>query len=121
MPELLRGIPDPYMPDRLVAAVGLARARYLIFTATPLDAATAAAIGLVGVVVPHDDLDAHTEWALEQIRLTGPHARAAMKRTINGRLPIGDPSVLGAVPTTEYAEGMAAFLERRPPNWPRPA
>jgi enoyl-CoA hydratase/carnithine racemase len=121
VPELLRGIPDPYMPDRLVAAVGLARARYLIFTATPIDAATAAAIGLVGAVVPHDELDARTEWVLEQIRLMGPNARAAMKRMINQRLPLGDPSVLSSVPSSEYAEGMAAFLERRPPSWPRPS
>jgi enoyl-CoA hydratase len=119
VPELLRGIPDPYMPDRLVAAVGLARARYLIFTASPIDAATAAAIGLVGAVVPHDELDTHTAWALEQIRLTGPNARAAMKRAINGRLPVADPTLLSAVPSAEYAEGMTSFLERRLPRWPR--
>ena len=119
VPELLRGIPDPYMPDRLVAAVGLARARYYFFTAAPIDAATAGAIGLVGAVVAHQDLDAHTEWALEQIRLTGPNARATMKRAINSRLPIGDPTLFNSVPATEFAEGMASFLERRPPDWPR--
>ncbi len=119
IPELLRGIPDPYMPDRLVAAVGLARARYLLFTAAPIDAPTAAAIGLVGAVVPHDDLDRHTEWALDQIRLTGPHARATMKRAINRRLPIGDPTLFHSVPNAEMVEGMASFLERRPPAWPR--
>jgi enoyl-CoA hydratase/carnithine racemase len=119
VPELLRAIPDPYMPDRLVAAVGLARARYLLFTAAPVDAATAAAIGLVGAVVPADELDTHTEWALEQIRLTGPHARAAMKKAINRRLPVGDPTMFHLVPSAEMAEGMASFLERRPPVWPR--
>jgi enoyl-CoA hydratase len=119
VPELLRGIPDPYMPDRLVAAVGLARARYYFFTAAPIDAATAGAIGLVGAVVAHQDLDAHTEWALEQIRLTGPNARATIKRAINSRLPIGDPTLFNSVPATEFAEGMASFLERRPPDWPR--
>jgi enoyl-CoA hydratase len=119
VPELLRGIPDPFMPDRLVAAVGLARARYYFFTAAPIDAATAAAIGLVGAVVPHDELDAHTSWALEQIRLTGPNARAAMKRAINRRLPLGDPTLFNEVPSSELLEGMTSFLERRPPVWPR--
>ncbi len=33
VPELLRGIPDPFMSARLAEAVGLARARYLFFTA----------------------------------------------------------------------------------------
>jgi enoyl-CoA hydratase/carnithine racemase len=120
VPELLRGIPDPFMPDRLVAAIGLARARYHFFTAAPIDAATAGAIGLVGAVVPHDELDAHTDWALEQIRLTGPHARATIKRAINSRIPLGDPTLFNAVPSSELMEGMQSFLERRPPNWPRP-
>ncbi len=119
IPELLRGIPDPFMPDRLAAAIGLARARYHIFTAAPIDAATAGAIGLVGAVVPHDQLDEHTEWALAQIRLTGPNARAAIKRAINRRLPLGDPTLFNEVPSSELLEGMASFLERRPPVWPR--
>ncbi len=43
IPELLRGLPDPFMPERLVAAVGLARAKYLFFTASELTAAEARA------------------------------------------------------------------------------
>lgn len=120
VPELLRGLPDPYLPARLVAAVGLARARFLVFTAEAIDAHTAAAIGLVGDVVPHDELDARVEWALTQICRTGPSARAAMKREINRMLPPGDPSLFSLVPSAEMHEGMAAFVERREPRWPRP-
>ena len=64
VPELLRGIPDPFMSARLAEAVGLARARYLFFTAEEISAAEALAMGMVGKVVPHDDLDAETERAL---------------------------------------------------------
>ena len=39
VPELLRGLPDPHMSARLVDVVGLARARFLFFTAAEIDAA----------------------------------------------------------------------------------
>jgi len=101
--------------------VGLARARYLFFTAAELDAARADAIGLVGEVVPHDDLDARTDWILDQIRSTGPVARATIKRDINTQLRPGDVSLF-LVPglSAEIAEGMGAFVEKRAAVWPRP-
>jgi enoyl-CoA hydratase/carnithine racemase len=117
VPELLRGIPDPYLPARLVAAVGLARARFLIFTADEVDAQAALAMGLVGDVVPHAQLDERVGWALQQIRRTGPGARAALKREINSRLPAGDPGLFSLVPSAEMTEGMASFIEKRAPRW----
>lgn len=117
LPELLRGLPDPHMSARLVDAVGLARARYLVFTAAEIDAHHAAAMGLVGVVVPHAELDAHVAWALEQIGATGPSARAALKREINGRLPPADLGLFSQVSSTELMEGMTSFVEKRAPVW----
>ena len=121
VPELLRGLPDPHMSARLVDVVGLARARYLLFTAAEIDAAAAGAMGLVGEVVPHDELDARTEWILEQIRSTGPLARATIKRDINAQLRPGDVSLF-MVPglSAEITEGMGAFVEKRAAVWPRP-
>jgi len=119
VPELLRGLPDPYIGARLVAAVGLARARFMIFTAEEIDAATALQIGLVGDVVAHDALGERVASLLDRVRATGPAARAALKRDINGRLPAGDPSLFSLVPSAEMAEGMAAFVEKRPVVWPR--
>jgi enoyl-CoA hydratase len=116
-PELLRGLPDPHMSAHLVAAVGLVRARYLVFTAAEIDAREALAMGLVGAVVPHDELDAHVAWALDQIRGTGPSARAVLKREINGRLPPADLTLFAQVSTDELLEGMASFVEKRPPVW----
>jgi enoyl-CoA hydratase len=121
VPELLRGLPDPFMSARLVDVVGLARARYLFFTAAEIDAATAGAMGLVGEVVPHDELDARTEWILEQIRSTGPVARATIKRDLNAQLRPSDVALF-MVPglSAEMAEGMGAFVEKRAAVWPRP-
>ncbi len=74
-PELLRGIPDPFLTARLAEMVGVARARYLLFSAQEISAAEAGAMGLVGVVVPHDELDARVDAVLAQVALTGPVAR----------------------------------------------
>ncbi len=77
-------------------------------------------MGLVGTVVAHDELDAHVDWVLEQIALTGPEARAAVKRDLNARLPPTDVGLFHrSISTPEMREGMASFLEKRPPEWPR--
>ncbi|HMK62067.1 MAG TPA: enoyl-CoA hydratase/isomerase family protein [Acidimicrobiales bacterium] len=120
-PELLRGIPDPYLVARLAAAVGLARARWLLFTAREVDAHEALSIGLIGQVVSHDELDAAVTTVLEEIAATGPAARAAVKRDLNARLPVPDVALFfNAIRSPEMVEGMAAFVEKRPPDWPRP-
>lgn len=120
VPELLRGAPEPWMAARLAAFVGLAKAKYLLFTAAAIDAAEAERIGLVGTVVPHAQLDEHVEWVLEQIRLTGPRARMLVKDEINRQLPAVDMNVFRReLMSPEMAEGMMAFLEKRPPRWPR--
>jgi enoyl-CoA hydratase len=120
VPELLRGIPDPFMSARLAEAVGLARARYLFFTAAEITAHEAEAMGLVGKVVPHDQLDDHVDWVLEQVALTGPQARADVKRDLNGRLPSMDYGLFfRAIERPEMREGMDSFLQKRPPEWPR--
>ena len=120
-PELLRGIPDPFLSSRLTASVGIMRARSLLFTAREIDAAEAATIGLVGQVVPHDDLDAAVTAALEQVGRTGLAARSAVKRDLNARLPGADVELFRrAIRSAEMVEGMASFIEKRPPDWPRP-
>lgn len=120
-PELLRGIPDPFLTARLASAVGLVRARSLLFTAREIDAHEAYAMGLVGQVVPHDELDDAVAAALAAIARTGPAARTAVKRDLNQRLPAADVALFfHAIRSPEMVEGMAAFIEKRDPDWPRP-
>jgi enoyl-CoA hydratase/carnithine racemase len=119
-PELLRGIADPHMTARLPLSVGLAAARYLLFTAAELDAREAADLGLVGKVVSDDRFEEHVEWVLEQIRLTGPRARMLVKDDINRRLPAYDARIFQReIMNEEMIEGFKAFLEKRRPDWPR--
>jgi len=117
-PELLRGVADPFLPARLPSRVGLAWAKYLLFTAAVIDAAVAERIGLVAKVVAHDQLGAEIETILGQIKLTGPQARAAVKRDMNRRLPQFDIAMFGdSLRSPEVAEGFRAFAEKRAPNW----
>jgi len=119
-PELLRGIPDPFLVARLAEAVGVVRARSLLFTAGEIDAHEARSMGLIGQVVAHDELDEAVATVLEQIAATGPTARAAVKRDLNARLPRPDVALFfNAMRSPEMVEGMAAFVEKRPPEWPR--
>jgi enoyl-CoA hydratase len=120
VPELLRGIPDPFMAARLAEAVGVAKARYLFFTAQEITASEAERIGLVGAVVAPELLDSHVDWVLDQVALTGPAARADVKRDLNGRLPAMDYGMFfRAMERPEMREGMASFLQKRAPDWPR--
>jgi enoyl-CoA hydratase/carnithine racemase len=92
----------------------------MIFTAAEIDAHTACSMGLIGDVVADADLDDRVAWVLDQIRRTGPSARAVMKRDINSRLRPGDPGLLSLVSSTELQEGMSSFVEKRAPIWARP-
>lgn len=119
-PELLRGVADPFLPARLPARIGTALAKYLLFTAAVLDAREAAAIGLVARVVPHEQLPAAVDEIVSQVRQTGPAARAAIKHHMNRQLPEFDMTMFAAsLRGPEVAEGFRAFVEKRPPHWPR--
>lgn len=119
-PELLRGIADTLLSARLPQQVGMARAKYLIFTAATIDAAEAERIGLISKVVPAAELETAVARIVEQIRATGPAARAALKRDMNAQLPAFDLATFSlSTRSREMQEGIQAFLEKRPPRWPR--
>jgi enoyl-CoA hydratase/carnithine racemase len=119
-PELLRGVADPFLPARLPARVGTALAKYLLFTAVEIGAPEAERIGLVARVVPHEQLAAAADEILVQVRLTGPAARARLKHHMNRHLPEFDMVMFAeSLRGPEVAEGFQAFVEKRPPHWPR--
>lgn len=118
VPELLRGLADPFVPVRLPLHVGLARARWMMFTADELDAHEAMSAGLVGKVVPHDELAAELERTVHKVRRTAPGARAVYKRMVNqalGTIRLDD--FLLQMRSPEAVEGMRSFTEKRPPAW----
>ncbi|MFN8643254.1 MAG: enoyl-CoA hydratase/isomerase family protein [Candidatus Binatia bacterium] len=119
-PELLRGVADPFLPARLPARVGTAQAKLLLLTAAVIDARQAERIGLVARVVAHEELPAAVDAIVEQVRQTGPAARAAVKHQMNRHLPVFDMVMFAdSLRGPEVAEGFQAFVEKRPPRWPR--
>jgi enoyl-CoA hydratase len=119
VPELLRGIPDATYAAVLPAHVGIAVARDLLLSARRFDAAEALRIGLISRVVPHDQLrDAALE-AVREILQTPPMARTHVKRMLNERYGLVDYQTMfwALEESDEPREGMAAFMEKRPPRW----
>jgi enoyl-CoA hydratase/carnithine racemase len=118
VPELLRGVADCYLGARLATRVGMARAKYLLFTARDFGAADALAMGLVSRVVPHATLEAAVAETIGWIRETAPRARTLLKRDLNRQLPALDlPMFVESLDGDEVREGFAAFAAKRPPAW----
>jgi len=107
---------------RLVEAVGPAWAQQILFTADIIDAATALRIGLVNELCA-DPVARATELANTMATRSRVSVRGA--KTIIARITAGhfdeDESVHAlyedSVKSDDYAEGVRAFLEKRPPRF----
>jgi enoyl-CoA hydratase/carnithine racemase len=107
---------------RLAALVGRERAAELLFTGDVIDARTAHEIGLVSRVVPHADLMPTALALAAKIAANPPLAvqalKAGLRRTVEpdwqdtGRWASQQISRLRK--TADSAEGVRAFLEKRP-------
>ncbi len=82
MPEVRVGIPSVVEAALLPKLIGPGRARQLLYTGEPIDAATALSWGLVDVVAPADGLDDAVERMLHPILAAGPRAIRLQKALI---------------------------------------
>lgn len=123
-PEVKLGITPGYGgTQRLPRLVGRGRALQLLLTGEMIDAAEALRIGLVNKVVPAAELLGAAEGMMKQILANAPLAIAlcieAVDRGYNApqddglNLEANHFAVLSG--TQDMAEGMAAFLAKRPP------
>jgi enoyl-CoA hydratase/carnithine racemase len=98
----------------------------LLLTGQPVDAATAAAWGLVTEVVPSDQLDARVRSTAELIASKSPTAIAMGKRGFYAQA--AQPDLDQAYATASQVmvdnmlqpdaeEGIRAFLQKRAPRW----
>ncbi|MFC6093497.1 enoyl-CoA hydratase/isomerase family protein [Saccharothrix lopnurensis] len=109
---------------QLVDAVGPAWAKQILFGGEIIDAATALRIGLVNEVHPVEELGARVAELAGTIASRAPVSVRGAKHIVN-RITEGhhdeDDAVRAlydeAVHSAEYAEGVAAFLEKRPPRF----
>ncbi|MEO8564049.1 MAG: enoyl-CoA hydratase-related protein [bacterium] len=122
-PEVKLGIVPGYgASQRLPRLVGKGRALQLLLTGEMVDAAEAYRIGLVNRVVPAADLISAARAMLGTMLAHGPlaiaHCIEAVDRGLD--LPLDDAIALEASyfgllsATSDKAEGMRAFLEKRP-------
>ncbi|MEO0078653.1 MAG: enoyl-CoA hydratase-related protein [candidate division WOR-3 bacterium] len=111
--------------QRLARLVGPGKAKELIFTAEPVDAAEALRIGLANMVVPADKLIATVTELAHKIAGKGPVAvrlaKTCINRGLDTDLNTGNAFEIEAFgvcfSSGEPAEGTRAFLEKRKPDW----
>lgn len=109
--------------SRLMALIGPARVKDLIYTARLVDAEEAAAVGLLTEVV--DDLAALDKRADEVARLVAGNAPLTLSATkqavarLQKRLSReeGEDLILMCYTSQDFREGLDAFLNKRAPQW----
>ncbi len=108
----------------LARQVGQKKAREIFFLGRNYSAQEAYDMGMVNVVVPHDDLEETAyQWA-QEILEKSPTAIRMIKYAFNliddgmvGQQVFSGEATRLAYMTDEAAEGRDAFLEKRKPNW----
>jgi enoyl-CoA hydratase/carnithine racemase len=105
--------------------VGRKRALELAMTGDPIDAATAADWGLINRSVPADELDAATDDLLRRATRGSAQSKGIGKQAYYAQIDLDQPKayayavevMAAASQIPDAQEGVAAFLEKRPPNF----
>ena len=125
-PEIKIGvIPGIGGTQRLVRAVGKAKAMEMILTGRMMDAAEAERSGLVTRVVPADKLmdeamkvaDAIANMSLPSVLAAKEAINAAFESSLAEGIRFERRIFHSLFATEDQKEGMKAFVEKRPPKW----
>ena len=125
-PEIKLGlIPGGGGTQRLPRMVGIGHAMRLTLTGDMIGAAEAKEIGLVELVVPHEELRAKTLELANKIAAMSPLTVKVAKEALRASecLPLGEGIVYErdlfclCFSTADMKEGVKAFLEKRPAQW----
>jgi enoyl-CoA hydratase len=106
---------------RLMATVGHAHAREIMYSARRYDAKEALAMGLVNRVVADAELDGYVHKAALELAANAPLTIAASKALINalaeptGEFVEAEAAVARCMKSEDYVEGRRAFMEKRNP------
>jgi enoyl-CoA hydratase/carnithine racemase len=124
-PEINVGL-WPYMITvPLMRSMPPKKALELMLTGRVVGAGEAERIGFVNRVVPHDDLDAAVDELAATLASKSPAAMSLGRQAFYGVWDMAAPDALAHLhamltltnQTDDAAEGIAAFLEKRPPQW----
>ncbi|MDP8949966.1 MAG: enoyl-CoA hydratase/isomerase family protein [Actinomycetota bacterium] len=106
---------------RLVALLGPARTKALIFTARMFSAEEALAAGFATEVVPREEIDGRVEELCAALASHAPITLRVTKEAVRRLTLAGLPDVRDLVVETygsaDFREGVEAFVEKRRPNW----
>jgi enoyl-CoA hydratase/carnithine racemase len=109
--------------NRLVATVGHANAREIMFTGRRYNADEALAMGLVNRVLPDAELDDYVHKLAGELAGNAPLSMASSKVIINtlmaehGDFSAGHAAIVRCMRSEDYIEGRRAFMEKRPPRF----
>jgi enoyl-CoA hydratase len=125
-PEINLGlIPGGGGTQRLPRLIGLGQTMRLVLTGDMIGAAEAKEIGLVEMVVPHEELRAKTLELAQKMAAKSPLTLRVAKEAVRTawKLPIEEGIAYErdlfclCFSTADKEEGVAAFLEKRPAVW----
>jgi methylglutaconyl-CoA hydratase len=125
LPEPVRGITAAMVTPLLIHRVGGGPATYLLLSGERVAATQAAAFGMCHSVVAREDLQARIDALLNSIlagsksalAITKRHIRRCLSADVLEDLRMSVSISAEARETDDAREGLAAFLEKRKPNW----
>ena len=124
-PEVRIGFLPAVVSVFLVRQIGEKHARELLLTGRIIDAAEAYRLGLVTQIVPPEELAKSTQEVAEALLACSPASLTMTKRLlcdfaspdIERHLEMAAARSAQIRSTDDFREGLASFLEKRPPRW----
>ena len=122
MPEARFGLVPGFGILRGPDIIGIQTTKYLVMTGATIDAHRAQAIGLVQEIVPAAALIDRATSLAQSVAALSPNAASVGKRMVNvafdeDDVPWSVDELSRLQASTDRAEGIAAFLERRPASF----
>jgi enoyl-CoA hydratase len=126
LPEINRGLlPGWGGTQRLPRRIGVPRAKWMILSGETVNGSEAKSIGLVDQVVNKEELDRVVTDFATRLAAKPPLGLKKIKETINRGMDVDlqsglkiEQEALGfLIQTEDFQEGIAAFMEKREPQW----